>query len=68
MKYGECPNCERMVNVGKHLRIGQQVVCHNCDTKLEIYSIDPIELDWVPVKMKHVKRNQILANEADEVD
>jgi lysine biosynthesis protein LysW len=65
MKYSECPNCERLVNVGKNPRVGQHVVCSNCDTKLEIYSLDPIELDWVPLAVKRVKRNQSLSIEED---
>jgi lysine biosynthesis protein LysW len=66
MKYGECPNCERLVNVGKNPRIGQHVICSNCGTKLEIYWLDPIELDWAPHKMKQVKRDRTLSNEEDE--
>ena len=68
MKYGECPNCERLVNVGKNPRIGQQVVCSGCNTKLEIYSLDPIELDWVPYSMKNEKRDRMFSNEEDEFD
>jgi hypothetical protein len=68
MNYSECPNCERLVNVGKHPRIGQYVLCHSCDTKLEIYSIDPIEMDWVPVTMKHVRHNRVRSNDGDEFE
>lgn len=66
MKYSECPNCERLVNIGKKPRLGQQVICHSCGTKLEIYALDPIELDWVPVAMKQVNRDQMPSNEEDE--
>jgi lysine biosynthesis protein LysW len=68
MKYGECPKCERLVNVGKNPRIGQYVVCNSCNTKLEIYWLDPIELDWVPYSIKHAKRDRIFSNEGDEFD
>jgi lysine biosynthesis protein LysW len=63
MKYSECPNCERMVNVGKNPRIGQQVVCNRCNTKLEIYCLDPIELDWVPRIYNKEKDDRLYSNE-----
>jgi hypothetical protein len=28
-------------------RIGQQVICPNCDAELEVIETDPVELDWV---------------------
>jgi lysine biosynthesis protein LysW len=65
MKYGECPNCERLVNVGKNPRIGQYVVCNSCNTKLEIYSLDPVELDWVPYNNNN-KHSRLFSNEEDE--
>lgn len=46
MKYAECPNYERMVTTNDTPRVGQQVVCKNCNTKLEISWLDPLELDW----------------------
>ena len=68
MKYGECPNCERLVSVGKNPRIGQRVICNSCGMKLEIYSLDPVELDWVPNTPKQVKHDRALSNEEDEFD
>lgn len=68
MNYSECPNCERLVNVGKNPRIGQHVRCSSCNTKLEIYSLDPIELDWVPYTEKQVRHNRAFSNEEDEFD
>ena len=66
MKYCECPNCERMVNVRKNPQIGQYVVCNSCNTKLEIYGLDPIELDWA-LSNNHMDRsNRILSTEEDE--
>jgi len=67
MKYSECPNCESVVNVGKNPRIGQQAICSGCGTKLEIYGLDPIELDWVPNKTKGLKRKRV-THEEDEFD
>jgi hypothetical protein len=46
MKNCECSNCEKFFNVGKYPRIGQHIICKSCETRLEIYSLDPIELDW----------------------
>jgi hypothetical protein len=28
-------------------RIGQKVICPNCDAELEVIETDPVELDWV---------------------
>ena len=68
MKFSECPNCERMINVGGNPRIGQRVVCNSCNTKLEIYWLDPIELDWA--SSKHIKKghDRMLSNKEDEFD
>ena len=46
MRYAECPNCEGMVNISGNPRVGQEVVCKFCDTKLTIVWLDPLELDW----------------------
>jgi len=68
MKFCECPNCERMVNVGGNPRIGQRVVCNSCNTKLEIYWLDPIELDWASSQNNIKRRERIFTNEEDEFD
>jgi len=66
MKFSECPNCERMVSVGKNPRIGQLVVCNRCNTKLEIFWLDPIELDWSTSDNHKGRVGRILSSEEDE--
>lgn len=46
MRYAECPNCEGMVNISGSPKVGQEVTCKFCDTKLAIVWLDPLELDW----------------------
>jgi hypothetical protein len=55
-----------MVNVGGNPRIGQRVVCNRCNTKLEIYSLDPIELDWKSSNNNIKGYNRVSTNEEDE--
>ena len=47
MATSECPSCGAMVNVGSNPRMGQRVVCKECDTELEVVWLEPIELDWL---------------------
>ena len=68
MKFSECPNCERMVIVGKNPRMGQQVVCNSCNTKLEIYLLDPIELDWATSGNHKNRYGRGSSYEEDELD
>jgi alpha-aminoadipate carrier protein LysW len=41
-----CPECEARITVNPHPRLGQTLVCHECDADLEIISIEPLEFDW----------------------
>ncbi|MQC26437.1 MAG: hypothetical protein DWG76_03185 [Chloroflexi bacterium] len=41
-----CPSCGEVVKVTSSARIGSEVKCHSCSTKLEVVWLDPIELDW----------------------
>ena len=47
MATSECPSCGAMVNVESNPRMGQRVVCKECDTELEVVWLEPIELDWL---------------------
>ena len=40
-----CPECEAPIRLNIRVREGQEFVCENCDTLLEIISTDPLELD-----------------------
>ena len=41
-----CPSCGEVVKVASSARIGSEVSCASCNTKLEVVWLDPIELDW----------------------
>lgn len=43
----QCPDCGNKISLRGPFRIGQQVVCPECDAELEIVETDPVELDWV---------------------
>jgi lysine biosynthesis protein LysW len=45
MSKTDCPSCDAVVSVNKP-RIGDMVTCRECDTKLEIISTDPFEVDF----------------------
>ena len=43
----DCPDCAARIQVPTPVRIGQQLLCPNCDAELEVIDTDPVELDWV---------------------
>lgn len=46
MVKAECPACSAKVELGAKPRLGQRVVCRECDAELEVVWLDPVELDW----------------------
>jgi lysine biosynthesis protein LysW len=44
--FADCPECDAIVRFTKMPKMGYIVACSECDTKLEVIDIDPLELDW----------------------
>ena len=42
-----CMDCEREIDLGLSPKLKQRLTCPHCGVKLEIISINPVELDWV---------------------
>jgi lysine biosynthesis protein LysW len=44
-----CPECEAEINFGTpvEVRVGDQVLCPECDIELEVISTKPLTLDYV---------------------
>jgi hypothetical protein len=42
-----CLDCEHEIYLGSRPRVGQKVTCPNCEVKLEIINVEPLEFDWV---------------------
>jgi lysine biosynthesis protein LysW len=42
-----CPDCGDKIALRGTIRMGQKVVCPNCDAELEVVETEPVELDWV---------------------
>ena len=42
----ECPACGNEVKFRVKPRMGQAVVCPNCESELEVVWLDPVEIDW----------------------
>ncbi len=40
-----CPNCDAVLSI-ENPRIGAMVRCRECDTELEVISINPFEVDF----------------------
>jgi hypothetical protein len=40
-----CIECDHSLKLGTHPRTGQQLVCPECQTLLEVVSLNPLELD-----------------------
>ncbi|MGI6366856.1 MAG: hypothetical protein ACOX2L_00605 [Anaerolineae bacterium] len=46
MPVATCPQCYRNVRIVGTPDIGDMVTCRSCDTRLEVVSTNPLELDW----------------------
>ena len=42
----ECPECETNIRFHKPLKVGQIVICPECEERLEVRQLNPLELDW----------------------
>lgn len=40
-----CPSCDGVISVEKP-KLGSAVRCRECDTQLEVISVDPFEVDF----------------------
>jgi lysine biosynthesis protein LysW len=46
MAHAVCPQCEAKVEFSTTPKLGQKVTCRSCGEKLEVFELDPIELDY----------------------
>lgn len=44
-KTSRCPSCGEKIFVGEYPKIGQYLLCSNCDEKVEIINLNPVVLD-----------------------
>ena len=42
----ECPECDGRLRFRKNLKIGELILCPECEVTLEVVSIKPLELGW----------------------
>jgi len=40
-----CPECEAEIHVGDDVDKGETIRCEECEARLEVVGLDPIELD-----------------------
>ena len=45
MPKAQCPDCEEKVFVEAGKELGAVVLCEDCDSRLEVVGLDPLELD-----------------------
>jgi lysine biosynthesis protein LysW len=41
-----CPDCEDEIELSPSTRPGQKLECPNCWSRLEVVSVEPLELSW----------------------
>lgn len=41
-----CPECDSRIYFDRRPDNGQMIVCPECETSLEVISVNPIRLDW----------------------
>jgi lysine biosynthesis protein LysW len=46
VKIARCPECASTVALGKSVKLGEFIECHECGTMLEVISLKPLELDY----------------------
>lgn len=46
MSAAKCPSCGKMIELGRKPRMGQKLRCFDCDERLEVVWLEPLELDW----------------------
>lgn len=48
MPLATCPECAADIHVDEDVDKGETMHCEECETKLEVVGLDPIELDVAP--------------------
>lgn len=48
MPIAACPECGDELHVEEEMDKGEIITCEECESKLEIVGLDPIELDLAP--------------------
>ncbi|KAA3660179.1 MAG: hypothetical protein DWQ04_20165 [Chloroflexi bacterium] len=46
LQSASCPACGSRLRFKYPLQLGEFVVCDECDTELEVLTINPLKLDW----------------------
>lgn len=41
----QCPTCGEKISIGETPKVGQYLLCSNCDEKVEIINLNPVVLD-----------------------
>lgn len=45
---GHCPECDAEITVASDARVGEVVVCSECQTELELLGVEPVEFALAP--------------------
>lgn len=43
-----CPECDAELHIDEDTDKGEVIVCADCDTRLEVVGLDPVEVDLAP--------------------
>jgi alpha-aminoadipate/glutamate carrier protein LysW len=43
-----CPECEAEIHVDEDVDKGEIINCEECEARLEVVGLDPIEMDFAP--------------------
>jgi lysine biosynthesis protein LysW len=42
----ECPECESYIRFHNKPKVGQLIICPECEERLEVREVSPLKLDW----------------------
>lgn len=48
MPIAACPECGAEIHVEEEMDKGEMLTCEECESRLEVVGLDPIELDLAP--------------------
>jgi lysine biosynthesis protein LysW len=46
MAVATCVECDEEIELPGRPRLGQKFICYSCGTRLEVVSVNPVEVDW----------------------
>jgi len=50
-----CVNCGAEITLTGQVKTGQEVICPECATMMEVVELDPVDVDWIYDEPEYVE-------------